>query len=177
MSRMVRENSASGLRERLYFARLMLDDLRQGVEQGAPRARLLGLRGAVLFHLYTVPVGILRQAATSYRVSGAESLISLAALADAFHAAGVDAPECRLVEQARRHHDDPLYWLDGEMRAAFGAPGLGLRPEPPAEEAGLGLRAEDIYRPLASGDLQRLEDCIQRLESLYRDCLSYMEEW
>lgn len=177
MSRMVIESGSGGLRERLYFARLLLEQLEEGIAGQGPRARLLALRGSVLFYLYSIPVGLVRHAASSYRVADADRLISLDALAMAFQAAAVEAPEQRLVEQARNDRGDPLCWLDAEMQRAFGASGLGLRPQPPEEEAGLGLRAEDPYQPLAAGDLQRLRDCLSRVEALYNECLPYMEEW
>lgn len=176
MSRMVIENATGGLRERLWFARLLLEELEQGVSAQAPRARLLALRGSVLFHLYSVPVGLVRQAAANYRVADSDSLISLRALAEAFRRADVEAPELRLVEQARADQGDLLCWLDAQTQSAFGASGLGLRPGAPDED-GLGLRAEDPYQPLAGGDMKRLRDCLERVEALYRQCLAYMEEW
>lgn len=177
MSRMVIESGTGGLRERLYFARLLLEELERGVEQGDSRARLLALRGSVLFHLYSVPVGLVRQAAASYQVAGADTLISLAALSGAFRAAAVQAPEQQRVEQARQDHGDPLYWLDAEIHRGFGASGLGLRPQPPREDAGLSLRGEDPDQPLGDGDMARLRQCLQRVTTLYDECLAYMEEW
>ena len=62
MSRMVRESEISGLRERLFFARSLLKAL-DADPDGAAGPRL-ALRGGAVFHLYSVLVGIARQAAT-----------------------------------------------------------------------------------------------------------------
>lgn len=177
MSRMVRDSEGAGLRERLYFARLLLDELDDATARQEGRARLLALRGAVLNHLYAVPVGLMRRAAARYQVSGTETLISLQALTQAFDQAGVEAPEARLVEQARQTGSDPLAWLDGEVLASFDTPALGLRPEPPREDDGLALRAEDPDELLGPGDLGRLRECLERLDRLRRDCEPHAEEW
>lgn len=174
---MVREDGTGGLRERLYFARLLLDELEAGVAGNDSRARLLALRTAVLFHLYSLPVGLVRQAGRRYQVDGVDGLMSLEALAGAFRDAGVEAPEVVLVESARRDGRDPLAWLDAQMREALGAAALARRPEPPGEHDGLGLRAEDPYEPLAEGDLARLRECLQRLDRLRRECEPHGEEW
>lgn len=177
MSRMVRDNDSAGLRERLYFARLLLEELESGIARQQGRARLLALRGAVVSHLYAVPVGLVRRAATAYQVPGTGELISLSALARAFEQAGVQAPQARLVEQARLSPDDPLAWLDAEMLAAFDTPALALRPDPPSEHDALMLRAEDTDELLGERDLNRLRDCLERLDQLRRDCEPHGEEW
>ena len=60
MSRMVRDNAVSGLRERVYFAQAMLRQL-TGEQAGAVPTVRLALRGAVVFHVYSSLVGLLRQ--------------------------------------------------------------------------------------------------------------------
>ncbi|MCH2557136.1 MAG: hypothetical protein MK005_07545 [Alcanivorax sp.] len=175
MSRMVRESEISGLRERLFFARSLLKTLNADPEAAAgPR---LALRGGVVFHLYSVLVGIARQAARSYQVRGYEDLISLAALEQAFAAAAVQAPEIGLLARARADRADPVCWLDQEMRAAVGAAGLARRPTAPEERDVLSLRAEDPYAPLAQGDLERLAGAADRVAELIEQCAAYMEEW
>lgn len=176
MSRMVREDSYSGLRERVWLARVMLDDLKDAIASGAPRGRLLALRGAVLFHAYTVPVGLLRQCARAYRVDDVENLINLRALVDGFRKAGVTAPEVALIEQAAGDPADATAWLEGEMQAAFNASALARRPVPPAEQE-LAFVAEDPNEPLAAGDIARLEKAVQRVNGLLEACAPHMEEW
>lgn len=177
MSRMVRDNHGAGLRERLYFARLLLDELDATVDAGDDRARALALRGAVITHLYSVPVGLLRRAAAAYQVPAAEDRISLALLAEAFRAADVEAPEVVLVEQARRDPMDPLAWLDEQMRSAFNTPAMGRRPDPPREDDALMLQTEDPAEPLGPRDRQRLRRCLERLDRLRRECEPHAEEW
>ncbi|MBF1802605.1 hypothetical protein [Alloalcanivorax profundimaris] len=175
MSRMVRESEISGLRERLFFARSLLKAL-DADPDGAAGPRL-ALRGGAVFHLYSVLVGIARQAAKSYRVPGYEDLISLAALEQAFRDAGVQAPEMNLLTQARANRSDAVCWLDQEMRAAVGAAGLARRPTPPEERDALAIRAEDPYAPLAGGDRQRFDEAAARVAELVEQCAAYMEEW
>ncbi|MFC6329945.1 hypothetical protein [Alloalcanivorax gelatiniphagus] len=141
MSRMVRESEISGLRERLFFARSLLKTL--NLDEDGPVGPRLALRGGVVFHLYSVLVGIARQAARSYQVSGYEDLISLAALEQAFAAAGVQAPEMNLLAQARANRSDPVFWLDQEMRA-----GGARRPGDPRRGP---LRAPGQRRPATAG--------------------------
>ncbi|WP_101676031.1 hypothetical protein [Alloalcanivorax mobilis] len=174
MSRMVRENETSGLRERLFFGRTLLK--RVSDESGSAGERL-ALRGAVVFHLYSVLVGLAREAARSYQVAGYQDLISLAALEAAFRDAAVDSPELRLLARARADRADLVFWLDQELRAAVGAAGLARRAAPPQEQDGLALRVEDPYAPLASGDLERLAQAADRVEALVAQCGAYMEEW
>ena len=177
MAHKPRDAESGGLRERLYFARLLLDELDQGVARDQPRARLLALRGAVLSHLYAVPVALLRRSAARYQVHEAGDLISLGALARTFEDAGMEVPEARLVEQARRTPDDPVAWLDEQMLAGFDSPGLALRPEPPSENNDLLMRAEDEEQMLGDQDRARMRDCLDRLERLRRDCEPHGEEW
>ena len=95
MSRMVRESEVSGLRERLFFARSLLKQLYS--DESAAVGQRLALRGAVVFHLYSVLVGLARQAAKNYQVAGYEDLISLAALEQAFQRAEVRAQEIQVL--------------------------------------------------------------------------------
>lgn len=175
MSRMVRENEISGLRERLFFARDLLKTLR--AEAGSPMGHRLALRGAVVFHLYSVLVGMARQSARSYQVPGYDDLISLAALERAFADRDVHAPEMQLLIQARQDRSDPVCWLDLELRAAVGAAGLARRATPPGDTNALALRAEDPYAPLADGDLERLQEAANRVEELLGLFGTYMDEW
>lgn len=175
MSRMVRESEISGLRERLFFAQTLLDSLR--ADSGGPHGHRLALRGAVIFHLYSVLLGLLRQAARSYRVTGYETALSLIALEDAFHQAGVESPEMNLVRQARRQQGGLIGWLDQEMFAACGASGMARRPLPPAEEDALAIQLEDPAVPLGDKDIQRLADCATEVARLVADSHPYSEEW
>lgn len=177
MARKPRDAESGGLRERLYLARLLLDELDQGVVRQQARARLLALRGGVLSHLYAVPVALMRRSAARYQVHEASDLISLSALARAFDQAGIEVPEARLVEQARQSPDDPVAWLDEQMMAGFDAPGLALRPEPPSENDDLLMRAEEEDEVLGERDRARMRDCLDRLEQLRRDCEPHGEEW
>ncbi len=176
MSRMVRENTVSGLRERIYFANAMLRQLTHDQLEATPTIRL-ALRGAVIFHLYSALVGMIRQSAKTYQVPGADNLFSLAALEQAFTDAGVEAPEVAVLAQARKDRDDLLAWLDGEMQTALGAAGLARRPAPPSEANALNLMAEDRYAPLAEGDLERLFLASSRVAELVEHCVGYLEEW
>ncbi len=175
MSRMVRESEVSGLRERLFFARSLLKQLYS--DESAAVGQRLALRGAVVFHLYSVLVGLARQAARNYQVPGYEDLISLAALEQAFQRAEVRAQEIQVLATARADRADLVVWLDQEIRAAVGAAGLARRPTPPGEGNDLAMRAEDPYAPLAHGDLERLEQAARRVEALIEHCGAYMEEW
>ncbi|WP_111656425.1 hypothetical protein [Isoalcanivorax indicus] len=178
MSRMVRESETSGLRERLFLARDSLALLRRLRDEQAPHGRLLALRGAVIFHAYSALVGLVRQAARSYHVAGHESLLSLAALEQAFAAARIEAPEQTLVARARRAPGDPVAWLDQEMMTAFGAAGLSRRPQPRNDdERVLAVAAEDPYALLEHGDMERLEAALDRVAALLADCAPYAEEW
>ncbi|MCG8391630.1 MAG: hypothetical protein MI745_00955 [Pseudomonadales bacterium] len=176
MSRMVRENTVSGLRERIYFAQAMLRQLTGEQAQATPTVRL-ALRGAVVFHLYSALVGLARQSAKTYQVPGADTLFSLAALENAFRSAEVEAPEIAMLSQARNDRSDLVAWLDGEMQAALGAAGLARRPAPPSEANALNLMTEDRYAPLADGDLERLADAATRVSELVEHCVGYLEEW
>lgn len=176
MSRMVRDNTVSGLRERIYFANALLRQLTHEQAEATPTVRL-ALRGAVVFHLYSVLVGLARQSGKTFQVDGADTLFSLAALEAAFRDAGVEAPEIAILARARADRGDLIAWLDGEMQTALGAAGLARRPAPPSEENALNLMAEDRYAPLAEGDLQRLADSVTRVGELVEHCMGYLEEW
>ncbi|MDX1804387.1 MAG: DUF6586 family protein [Alcanivorax sp.] len=176
MSRMVRENEVSGLRERLYFARALLGQL-TGEQAGATPTLRLALRGAVVFHLYSALVGLARQSARTYRVEGYESLFSLAALQQAFAQSGVEAPEMAILSQARHDRGDLIAWLDEQMQASLGAAGLARRPTPPSDANALNLLAEDNYAPLAEGDLDRLRQACERVAELIEHCVTYLDEW
>ena len=176
MSRMVRENAVSGLRERIYFAQALLRQLTREQTGAVPAVRL-ALRGAVVFHLYSALVGLARQSASTYQVAGADHLFSLAALVQAFRDSEVEAPEMAILGQALADRADLIAWLDGEMQNAMGAAGLARRPTPPSDANALNLMAEDRYAPLAEGDLERLNNAIQRVSELVEHCVGYLEEW
>jgi len=176
MSRMVRENAVSGLRERIYFAQALLRQLTREQTGAVPAVRL-ALRGAVVFHLYSALVGLARQSASTYQVAGADHLFSLAALVQAFRDSEVEAPEMAILGQALADRADLIAWLDGEMQGAMGAAGLARRPAPPSDANALNLMAEDRYAPLAEGDLERLSNSIQRVSELVEHCVGYLEEW
>ncbi|MBZ2188054.1 hypothetical protein K8B33_03015 [Alcanivorax sp. JB21] len=178
MSRMVRESGTSGLRERLWFARESLTLLRQAKQNGAAPGQQLALRGAVIFHAYSVLVGLVRQAAKSYSVAGCDPLLSLAALEAQFRAADVESPELNLVARARADQRDPLAWLDAQVMGAFGAAGMARRPQPQAEQGQrLAIAAEDPYAPLADGDLSRLAAAIDRVAVVLEESAPYSDEW
>ena len=160
MSRMVRENAVSGLRERIYFAQALLRQLTREQAGAVPAVRL-ALRGAVVFHLYSALVGLARQSASTYQVAGADHLFSLAALVQAFRDSEVEAPEMAILGQALADRADLIAWLDGEMQNAIA----------------LNLMAEDRYAPLAEGDMERLSNAIQRVSELVEHCVGYLEEW
>jgi hypothetical protein len=176
MSRMVRENAVSGLRERIYFAQALLRQLTREQADAVPAVRL-ALRGAVVFHLYSALVGLARQSANTYQVAGADHLFSLAALVQAFRDSEVEAPEMAILGQALADRADLIAWLDGEMQGAMGAAGLARRPAPPSDANALNLMAEDRYASLAEGDLERLSNAIQRVSELVEHCVGYLEEW
>ena len=176
MSRMVRDNTVSGLRERIYFANALLRQLTHDQADATPTVRL-ALRGAVVFHLYSVLVGLARQSGKTFQVDGADTLFSLAALEQAFRDAGVEAREIAILARARADRGDLIAWLDGEMQGAMGAAGLARRPTPPSDANALNLMAEDRYAPLAEGDLERLSNAIQRVSELVEHCVGYLEEW
>lgn len=176
MSRMVRENAVSGLRERIYFAVALLRQLTGEQAEASPTIRL-ALRGAVVFHLYSALVGLARQSAKTFQVPGGETLFSLAALEQAFRDAQVEAPEINILAQARADKGDLIAWLDVEMQSAMGAAGLARRPTPPSDSNALNLMAEDRYAPLADGDLERLEQASERVTELVEHCVGYLEEW
>lgn len=174
MSRMVREEAASGLRERHWFARVMLRQLQAA--GAAPRAEQLALRGAVIFHLYSVLVGVLRQAAAGIgRADALDGLLSLPAMLAALEE--TPCPEAGLVAEALSSSQDPLAWLHGEMMVACAASGLSRRPQPPVEDNALAMRADDPYQLLAEGDLGRLQAAIDRVHTLLEDVGGHNQEW
>ena len=177
MSRMVRESQVSGLRERHWFAQVLLNQLQQRQQQDTAVGEQLALRGAVVFHLYSALVGLARHAARGLGVKEAESLLSLAAISAACENQGMHSPEIQLIDQARTRHDDPLCWLEQQMMVATGASGLSRRPVAPRDENALGVIAEDPYAPLARGDLERLQAALQRVKALLDEAATYMEEW
>jgi len=177
MSRMVRETQVSGLRERHWFAQLLLRQLIERTRQGAPRGEALALRGAVIFHLYSALVGLARNAASNYGVADANNLVALSAISDCFSRQDKTAPEMALIDDARLDRGDPIFWLEGEVMAAHGASGLARRPTPPAGEGVLGIVAEDPYALLAEGDLERLQQALTRVQGLLEQAAVYMEEW
>lgn len=177
MSRMVRESQVSGLRERHWFAQLLLKQLDERLQQQAPRGEALALRGAVLFHLYSALVGLVRNAAQNHGVVAAQSLLSLSAISEQLSSAGINAPEVMLVDQARLDQADPVCWLEREVMTAHGASGLARRPTPPSEDNLLGMLAEDPYAVLAKGDVDRLHSAARRVQELLQQASTYSEEW
>ena len=176
MSRMVRENQASGLRERLFFAQWTLRELRRRQQDNAPRGELLAQRAAVIFHLYSTVVGLARQALRSQPDVLAARHISLAEIERAAAQGDLQAPELALIAEARADRRDPLSWLDEEALSLFAASGLARRPQAPVENS-LALAAEDPYAVLASGDMERLAQAVARVQRLLDEAASLMEEW
>ncbi|PKM22261.1 MAG: hypothetical protein CVV10_05260 [Gammaproteobacteria bacterium HGW-Gammaproteobacteria-14] len=176
MSRMVRDSQVSGLRERLWFGQWMLRQLQAGTAKGSPRGELLALRGAVIFHLYSAVVGLARQALKGQPELLSAPKISLADIEMAATSAGVDSPELQLLSQARSDRNDVMFWLEQEALGLFAASGMARRPQAPAENS-LAMAAEDPYAILAHGDLERLEQCCQRVQVLLQDATTLMEEW
>ena len=176
MSRMVRDSSVGGLRERHWFARVMLADLLEGVKQGRAAGELLALRGAVIFHLYSALVGLAREVARGHGMSESiEHLLGLRAIAERF--SELSAPEWQLVAEALADPADPICWLDQEVLAACGSASLARRPTGPAEENPLAVSLEDPNKPLAEGDLQRLQAAVTRVQTILSDATSQMQEW
>lgn len=175
MSRMVRENQASGLRERLFFAQWSLRDLRRRQQDNAPRGELLAQRAAVIFHLYSAVVGLARQALRGLPDMAARH-ISLAGIEQVAAENELYAPELALIVDARADRRDLLCWLDEQALSQFAASGLARRPQAPVENS-LALAAEDPYALLASGDIERLEQAVARVQRLLDEAASLMEEW
>ena len=176
MSRMVRDSQTSGLRERHWFARVMLGELEQGVTSGRGRGELLALRGAVIFHLYSALVGLARAAAGNHGLADrVDALLGLAAIAEAL--TDVHAPEWQILSSALDDPADPIHWLQAEVYAACGASGLARRPESPRDENPLALSLEDPNQPLAEGDLKRLHAAVSRVQTVLEDATSQMQEW
>ncbi|MDF1781086.1 MAG: hypothetical protein P1U67_07285 [Alcanivoracaceae bacterium] len=177
MSRMVRDSQVSGLRERQWFAQLLLQQLRQRQQNAASHGELLALRGAVIFHLYSALIGLARNAAQNLGVTSAAQLLSLPAIVEAFAAQNMTSPEINILDAARTNRTDPLFWLEQQVMAASGASGMARRPTPPPEEGSLGMQAEDPYAPLASGDLDRIDQAVLRVKQILEDATAHMEEW
>lgn len=175
MSRMVRESTSGGLRERLYFARLLLDELSAGIDDGEDRSRLLALRGGVVFHLYSVLAGLLRHCARSYGVPGHEACLGLTELTRRFSDAGVRAGEITLVNNALSNPADPVHWLEQQLRAAQDTGGMARRPQPTGDE--LGVTLEDPDAELAPGDIERLQAALKRVDELLGEALAHGDEW
>ena len=176
MSRMVRENQVSGLRERLFFAQWTLRELRKNLERNAPRGELLAQRAAVVFHLYSTVVGLARQALRGQPDLLSARQISLAEVERTATAAGVHSPELLLISEARANRSDLLCWLDEEALSLFAASGMGRRPQAPTDNS-LAIAAEDPYALLASGDIERLEKLVARVQQLLQEAATLMEEW
>ena len=174
MSRMVRENQVSGLRERLFFAQWTLRELSKASERAAPRGELLAQRAALIFHLYSCVVGLARQALRGQPDLLAGRQISLAEIEKA--ASGIHSPELMLISEARANRQDPICWLDEEALSLFAASGLARRPQAPVENA-LAISAEDPNALLASGDFARLDSAIKRVQRLLDEAASLTEEW
>jgi hypothetical protein len=176
MSRMVRENQVSGLRERLFFAQWTLRDLRRRQQDGASRGEQLAQRAAVVFHLYSTVVGLARQALRGQPDLLSARQISLAEIERTAAAADVHSPELALIAEARSNRGDMLCWLDEEALSLFAASGFARRPQAPVENS-LAVAAEDPYALLAGGDLERLDQSIARVQRLLEEAGALMEEW
>lgn len=176
MSRMVREDLASGLRERLWFAETMAKRLRGGLAADVPRGELLALRGAVFFHLYSALVGLARHAAKLRNVPGVDDLLGLAEIARAIAAAESGGAEVELIERVRRDPSHIVHWLERQVLLACGAAGMARRPLP-RDEGGLGLAVEDPFEPLASGDLERIDQAVVAVRTLLAEAATHLEEW
>lgn len=174
MSRMVRESQVSGLRERLFFAQWTLRELRKACENKAPRGELLAQRAALVFHLYSTVVGLARQALRGQPDLLSGRQISLAEIEKA--AAGVHSPELMLISEARADRSDLICWLDEEALSLFAASGMAQRPQAPVENS-LAMAVEDPNALLASGDLQRLDVAVKRVQRLLEEAANLTEEW
>ena len=174
MSRMVRESQVSGLRERLFFAQWTLRELRKACENKAPRGELLAQRAALVFHLYSTVVGLARQALRGQPDLLSGRQISLAEIEKA--AAGVHSPELMLISEARADRGDRIFWLDEEALSLFAASGMAQRPQAPVENS-LAMAVEDPNALLASGDLQRLDVAVKRVQRLLEEAANLTEEW
>lgn len=174
MSRMVRESQVSGLRERLFFAQWTLRELRKACENKAPRGELLAQRAALVFHLYSTVVGLARQALRGQPDLLSGRQISLAEIEKA--AAGVHSPELMLISEARADRGDLICWLDEEALSLFAASGMAQRPQAPVENS-LAMAVEDPNALLASGDLQRLDVAVKRVQRLLEEAANLTEEW
>ena len=174
MSRMVRESQVSGLRERLFFAQWTLRELRKACENKAPRGELLAQRAALVFHLYSTVVGLARQALRGQPDLLSGRQISLAEIEKA--AAGVHSPELMLISEARADRGDQICWLDEEALSLFAASGMAQRPQAPVENS-LAMAVEDPNALLASGDLQRLDVAVKRVQRLLEEAANLTEEW
>jgi hypothetical protein len=177
MSRMVRDSQVSGLRERQWFAQVLLRQLQQRQQDGAALGELLALRGAVLFHLYSALVGLARNAGSNYAVAEIDQLLSLPSLAHAFARQQVQSPEMNLIEAARTDAADAIHWLEQQVMAANAASGLARRPLPPQEEGTLAMVADDPNVVLASGDIERLHSAVARVKEILEAAAAHMEEW
>ena len=176
MSRMVRDSQISGLRERHWFARVMLRDLEAGISAGRAMGELLALRGAVVFHLYSALVGLAREVARGQGIAGqVEHLLGLSAIGREFDE--LQAPEWQVIAEALANREDPLYWLHQEMLASCAASGLARRPSGPVEDNPLAVSLEDPNRPLAEGDLKRLHAATGRVQTVIEEASSLMQEW
>ena len=174
MSRMIRESQVSGLRERLFFAQWTLRELRKACENKAPRGELLAQRAALVFHLYSTVVGLARQALRGQPDLLSGRQISLAEIEKA--AAGVHSPELMLISEARADRGDLICWLDEEALSLFAASGMAQRPQAPVENS-LAMAVEDPNALLASGDLQRLDVAVKRVQRLLEEAANLTEEW
>lgn len=172
MSRMVRENTASGLRERLWFAQWTWRQLQQARAAQAPRGELLAQRNAVILHAYSVLVALARSVVADAS-AGEISLPALLADADSL---AVVHPALQLLAAGCSDAADPLYWLQQQTEQVFAAAGLAHRPV--AREAdSLAMTTDDPYQLLADGDMLRLDQLLARLTRLLAEATTLMEEW
>lgn len=174
MSRMVRESQVSGLAERLFFAQWTLRNLTQAISSEAPRGELLAQRAAVIFHLYSVVVGLARQALNSQPDALSVPFISLAEIEKA--TLGRHSPELILISEARNNSSDDLSWLDQQALSLFAASGLARRSQAPSDNA-LAMVAEDPHALLGSADIERLQQTVVRVQRLLDEAATLTQEW
>ncbi|MEE4252394.1 MAG: hypothetical protein V2I38_17530, partial [Alcanivoracaceae bacterium] len=134
----------------------------------------LAQRAALVFHLYSTVVGLARQALRGQPNLLSGRQISLAEIERA--AAGVHSPELMLISEARADRGDLICWLDEEALSLFAASGMAQRPQAPVENS-LAMAVEDPNALLASGDLQRLDVAVKRVQRLLEEAANLTEEW
>ena len=170
------ERQAGALRDRLYLARLLLEQLEGGGYGPASRASGLALRNGVLLHLHTALAGLLRKVARDYGGMDAGQLpLGLSEALDAFSPALTRVPEARLLHAALQDPADPVCWLEQQMRWLCEPEPLSRRPRPTEDE--LRVTLEDPAEPLGEGDMEALRRCVARVDELAEQILTQAAEW